>query len=182
MQKFFVLILIIIVSCGEQPTVDSLQPKPGDDSTMLTIEQVRRNYIETYNKPSSFSGLDEGKKGEEINISGKYYCVFDKGRTIPGKYIPESKQEFKTHNFAADIIIISNKDTILKKTITVRDFTGNISEDLSEYGVISEPVFCGYNEQNDQFDFHFSISIPLTNTATSRMVGIKRNGELAIRK
>lgn len=180
MQKLLVTILIILTSCREKPKVTA--DKSGGDSTILTIEDVRRNYEATYNKSGSFTGLDEGKTGEEIRIAGKYYSLPEKDLAIPRKLIPGGTQDFITRNFATDIFIISNNDTILKKTISARDFKGNLGSNLSEYGVIAEPVFLGYNEKNDQFDFHFGISIPLTNIAVSRIVGIKRNGELAIKE
>jgi hypothetical protein len=182
MQKLLVVFLIILTSCGEKPKSTASFANTGGDSSILSIEAVRRNYERSYTQPVTFSGLDEGKPGEEIRIAGKYYCVSNSEFSIPEKLIPDNKQEFKTHEFATDIFIIINKDTILTKTITINEFKGNIPSNLSEYGVITEPVFIGYNEKNDQFDFHFGISIPLTNTAVSRIVGIKRNGELAIRE
>ena len=182
MQKWFSLILIILFSCGENPKTTASFVNAGGDSSILSIEAVRRNYERSYTRPTTFSGLDEGKPGEEIRIAGKYYCMVNNELSIPEKLVPGNKREFKTHGFATDIIIISNKDTILRKTITINDFNGNLPGNLSEYGVISEPVFIGYNDKSDQFDFHFGISIPLTNTAVSRIVGIRRNGELAIRE
>jgi hypothetical protein len=181
MHKWLILFLIILTSCGEKPKATASLINAKGDSSILSIEAVRRNYEKSYTQPTTFSGLDEGKPGEEIRIAGRYYCVLNNELSIPEKLIPDNRQEFKTHQFATDILIISNKDTILQKTITVKDFKGNISSSLSEYGVMSEPVFLGYNEKTDQFDFHFRISIPLTNTAVSRIAGIKRNGELAIR-
>lgn len=182
MQKWFILFLIIFISCGEKPKATTSFVNAGSDSSILSMEEVRKNYERSYTQPVTFSGLDEGKPGEEIRIAGKYYCLLNNVLSIPEKLIPDNRQEFKTHGFATDILIISNKDTILRKTITIKDFKGIISSSLYEYGVISEPVFIGYNEKKDQFDFHFGISIPLTNTAVSRIAGIRRNGELAIRE
>jgi hypothetical protein len=182
MQKWFAFFLIILFSCGEKSKTTASFVNAGGDSSILSIEAVRSNYERSYSQPTTFSGLDEGKPGEEIRIAGKYYCMVNNDLSIPEKLIPDNKQGFKTHEFATDILIISNKDTILRKTITIDDFKGNIPSSLSEYGVLSEPVFIGYNEKTDQFDFHFGISIPLTNTAVSRIAGIKRNGELVIRK
>jgi hypothetical protein len=183
MQKLLVVFLIMFLSsCGEKPKTTASFVNAGSDSSILSIEAVRRNYERSYIQPTTFSGLDEGKRGEEIRIAGKYYCVLNSELSIPEKLIPDNKQEFKTHEFATDILIISNRDTILRKTITVKDFNGNIPSNLSEYGVLSEPVFIGYNEKDDQFDFHFGISIPLTNIAVSRIAGIKRDGELVIRE
>ena len=181
-QKLLVVFLIILISCGEKPKTTASFVDAGGDSSILSIEAVRKNYERSYTQPTTFSGLDEGKPGEEIRIAGKYYCVLNSEFSIPEKLIPDNKQEFKTHDFAADIFIMSNKDTILIKTITINEFKGNIPSNLFEYGVLSEPVFIGYNEKDDQFDFHIGISIPLTNTAVSRIAGIKRDGELVIRK
>jgi hypothetical protein len=182
MQKLLVVFLIILISCGEKPKTTASFVNAAGDSSILSIDAVRRNYERSYTQATTFSGLDEGKPGEEIRIAGKYYCVLNSVLTIPEKLIPDNKQEFKTHEFATDILIISNRDTILGKTITVKDFKRNIPSNLAEYGVLSEPVFVGYNEKDDQFDFHFGISIPLTNTAVSRIAGIKRDGELVIRE
>ncbi len=182
MQNWFALFLIILISCGEKPKATASFKTTGGDSSILSIGAVRNNYEKSYSQPTTFSGLDEGKPGEEIRVAGKYYCVLNNELSIPEKLIPDNKQEFITHDFATDILIISTKDTILRKTITIKDFKGSVSANLSEYGVISEPVFIGYNEKEDQFDFHFGISIPLTNTAVSRIAGIKRNGDLVIRE
>lgn len=182
MHKWLILFLIIFISCGEKPKATASFVNAGGDSSILSIETIRRNYERSYTQPTSFSGLDEGKPGEEIRVAGKYYCILNNELSIPEKLIPDNKQPFKTHEFATDIIVISNKDTIVRKTITIRDFNGNIPANLSEYGVIAEPVFIGYNEKADQFDFHFGISIPLTNTAVSRIAGIKRNGDVVIRE
>jgi hypothetical protein len=182
MQKWFVAFLLILISCGEKPKASASFVNDANDSSILSIQAVRRNYERSYSQPTTYSGLDDGKPGEEIRIAGKYYCVLNDELSIPEKLIPDNNQEFKTHQFATDIVIISNKDTIIRKTITVKDFKGNIPSNLSEYGVISEPIFIGYNEQTDQFDFHFKISIPLTNTAISRIASLKRNGALNIRE
>jgi len=122
MQKWFALILIILFSCGEKPKATASFVNGGGDSSILSIEAVRRNYERSYSRPTTFSGIDEGKPGEEIRIAGKYYCVLNNELSIPEKLIPDNKQEFKTHEFATDIVIISNKDTILRKTITIKDF------------------------------------------------------------
>ncbi|MEO5563619.1 MAG: DUF4738 domain-containing protein [Chitinophagaceae bacterium] len=182
MNKFLLLFLIVLISCGQNPEKkDELSAKSNEVIEGHSFQAIRQRYTQTYDKPIEFSGLDEGKKGEEIKVWGKYYCLFDKGIDVPKKYIQEDeKKDFITHNFAADLVIISNNDTILKKTITKRDFKGHLSSELSDYGVFSEPVFCGYDEKNDAFTFHFTISIPVTNIAVSKMLFVKRDGELII--
>lgn len=183
MQKLLLLFLILIVSCGQNPEnkeeLSANNVSPEDHS----FGAIRQRYTQTYSSPIEFSGLDEGKKGEEIKVWGKYYCLFDKGIAIPKKYSQEEvKKDFITHNFAVDIVIISNNDTLIKQTITKKDFTDHLSSELSDYGVFSEPVFLGYDEKNDAFTFHFTISIPVTNIAVSRLLSIKRDGELIITK
>jgi len=75
-------------------------------------------------------------------------------------------------------VIISNGDTILKKTITKKDFLDKLPQYLKNYAVIFEPKFEGYDNDKDVFDFSFSVSIPLTDVGQLMNLSINRNGHI----
>jgi hypothetical protein len=147
------------------------------------IKKLRKEYILSYKKPIEFESLNKGKGSEKIKIWGKYYCLFDNALVVPGKYnFDDTTKSFTTHNFAEDIVIISNSDTILKKTIRKKDFANKLPLYLKEYAVMFEPKFEGYDSNNDVFDFSFSVSIPLTDVGQLMMLSLKRDGHIEIKE
>lgn len=181
MERFFLpVIIFLLLGCGQKKTDDPASPTPDDQKKWPGIADIRRDYVNNYKSEKEFDSHDEGKPGEEIRVRIKYYCLFDNSIAIPGRYVWEdSTKDFTTHNYAADITIISNHDTIVRKTITKKDFT-DLPSYLEDYAVIFEPVFTGYNTSTDRFDFHFSISIPVTDVGESRKLSIERNGKVII--
>jgi len=107
--------------------------------------------------------------------------LVDNSIVIPGKYnLDDTTNAFVTHNFAEDVIIVINADTILKKTITKRDFVDKLPQYLKDYAVIFEPKFEGYDSDSDSFDFSFSISIPMTDVGQLMNLSIKRDGNILV--
>ncbi len=190
MQKlpFIFLIVFTLTSCGQATTTqneNSIKDTStvADDKVTPDLKKLRQEYVETYNKPIEFESTSKGKDGEKLKVLGKYYCLFDSAIVVPGKYnYDDTTKNFITHNFAEDIAIISNGDTILKKTITKRNFINDLPQYLRDYAVIFEPKFEGYDRDSDDFDFSFSISIPLTDVGQLMNLSIKRNGQVNIKK
>ena len=171
---FFILSLISF-SCVEKDR------DRGDTDVTSDIGQLRREYILTYDKPIEFESVHRGKDFEDLKAYGKYYCLFDSAILVPGKYnLDDTTKSFKTHNFAEEVIIISNGDTILQRTITKRDFHDKLPEYLKNYAVLFEPKFEGYSSSTDVFDFSFSISIPLTDVGLPMLLSLKRNGQINV--
>jgi hypothetical protein len=145
------------------------------------IGKLRREYVLSYNNPIEFESFHHGKDGESLIVYGKYYCLFDSGIVVPGKYnLDDTSKIFRTHNFAEDIAIISNGDTILRKTITKDDFNNILPDHLKRYAIIFDPKFEGYSSDTDMFDFVFSVSVPLTDVGQSMQLSLKRDGQIKI--
>ncbi|CAN5508521.1 hypothetical protein BH11BAC5_BH11BAC5_00040 [soil metagenome] len=190
MQKpiLFFTVVLILTSCG-QTSINKKQDLNKDAASVTDeevtpdIKKLRQDYILSYNKPIEFESLNKSKNGEHVKVWGKYYCLFDKGINVPGKYnFDDTTKSFPTHNFAEDIAIISNGDTVLKKTITKNNFIGSLPQYLKDYAVIFEPKFEGYDSDNDTFDFSFSISIPLTDVGQLMSLSLKRNGLVSVKE
>ena len=189
MQKFilFFLALFFLASCGQNPTnknqihtKDTL--KITEDQVTPNIRKVRQEYILSYSKPIEFKSSNKGRNNEKLSVWGKYYCLFDSAIVVPGKYnFDDTTKAFTTHNFAEDIVLVSNGDTILKRTITKKYFLDSLPQYLKDYAIIFEPKFEGYNSDSDTFDFSFSVSIPVTDVGQLMLLSLKRNGQVVIK-
>lgn len=187
MQKFllFLSAFFALVSC-EPVTLSKDQNTKNtillDEEVTPDIQQLRQAYILSYNKPVEFESLSKGKDSEQVKLYGKYYCLFDSAIIVPSKYnFDDTTKTFTTHNFAEDIVIIINGDTILEKTITKKDFLNKLPQDLKDHAVMFEPTFEGYDSRNDAFNFTFSISIPLTDIGKPMNLNLNRNGQITVR-
>jgi hypothetical protein len=183
----FVSIVVVFTSCGQNTTAKNQSNKDTitviDDPVTPDIRKLRKEYILSYNKPIEFESLHTGKQGERIKVLGKYYCLFDSAIVVPGKYnYDDTTKTFMTHNFAEDIIVVSNNDTILKKTITKNDFINQLPQYLKDYAVIFEPKFEGYDSTSDTFAFDFSVSIPLTDVGQLMILSLRRSGEITVKE
>ena len=153
------------------------------DEVAPDLGKLRQEYILSYTKPIVFESFHYGKHGESLKVYGKYYCLFDSAIVVPGKYnLDDTTKLFRTHNFAEDVAIISNGDTILKRTITKGDFNGRLPEYLRKYAVLFEPKFEGYDSNTDMFDFFFSVSIPLTDVGQPMLLSLKRDGQVNLER
>ena len=187
MRKFIIrfLILSVLGSC-EQATINNKLKVSSDtlvknDQDEIDLKKLRKEYILAYNKPIEFESYHKGKNGEKIKVYGKYYCLFDNGIVVPKKYnLDDTTKTFTTHNFAEDIAVMVNGDTVFKKTITKKIFADNLPNYLKDYAVILEPTFEGYDSDGDIFGFNFSISIPLTDVGEPRLLSIKKNGQMTV--
>jgi hypothetical protein len=183
---FCLVITLVLTSCGRTKQ-NKNQDSNSDTSTVMDevtpdLRKLRQEYILSYNKPMEFESFHRGKGDENLKVYGKYYCLFDSAIVVPGKYnLDDTTKNFRTHNFAEDVIIISNSDTILKKTITKKDFADKLSQYLKDYAVIFEPKFEGYDSNTDMFDFDFSVSIPLTDIGQPMILSLKRNGQVSVK-
>lgn len=189
---FSLFAIVIISSCQQplksnkqKPQINSLtnENKSIEADSLDLVEpdtkKLREEYIAGYSKPKRFEKTIDGKNNEKIKIYSKYYCLFDSGLIVPARYVWEdTTKKFITHNYADDIVIISNNDTFIKKTITKKDFVNKLPDELKNYAVIFQPKFEGYDSKTDCFNFSFSISIPITDVGQSRNLSIKRNGEV----
>jgi len=190
MHKVLIIFLSVFTftSCGQYAT-NKIEHSTKDTSIGITeevtpdIKKLRQDYILRYRKPIEFQSFNKGKQDEKIKVCGKYYCLFDSAIIVPGKYnFDDTTKNFITHNFAEDVVLISNGDTVLKKTITKKDFMEKLPQYLKDYAVIYDPKFEGYDNDKDVFNFSFSVSIPLTDVGQLMNLSLKRNGQIFITK
>jgi hypothetical protein len=190
MQRIIITFLTVFAftSCG-QTTTNKNQSSIKDTSVIADeevtpdIKKLRQDYILSYSKPIEFESFNKGKEDEKLKVWGKYYCLFDNAIVVPGKYnFDDTTKSFTTHNFAEDIVITSNGDTIIKTTITKNDFLDKLPQYLRNYAVIFEPKFEGYDRDRDAFDFSFSVSIPITDVGQLMNLSLKRNGQITVRE
>lgn len=179
------LLLSFLFSCGQNTAqvksavlTDTTQPAEEGD---IDLKKMREDYVLSYNKPVVFESEHKGKRGEKINVIGKYYCLFDSSIIVPGKYnLDDTTKLFRTHNFAEDVTIVINGDTAIRKTITKQIFWGSLPQYLKDYAVLHEPQFERYDGENETFDFNFSISVPLSDIGEARKLTIQRDGTMKV--
>lgn len=176
-----------MTSCGQ--TTDDKQNSNkvtfvvSDEEVTPDIQKLRKDYILNYDRAIEFESFNKGRGSENIKVWGKYYCLFDSAVVVPGKYnFDDTTKSFTTHSFAEDLVVISNGDTILKRTITKNDFVNTLPSYLKDYAVLFEPKFEGYDSSKDVFDFSFSVSIPLTDVGQLMFLTLKRNGQVFVKE
>lgn len=174
-------------SCGQNKIGEGA--KADTDRLSATEEEefdlakLRKDYVLSYSKPIMFKSEHKGKDGERVEVIGKYYCLFDNGIAVPGKYNQDdTTKTFRTHNFAEDVIIIVKGDTSIRRTITKSDFESTLPKYLQRYAVLLEPRFEGYDSEAGVFDFNFSISIPLSDVGESRKLSILTDGTMKVQE
>jgi hypothetical protein len=189
MRKFlsYLLIVFVLTSCGQTTSNKQNANKDtsvvSDEEVTPDIKKLRKEYILSYEKPIEFESFNKGKDSEKIKVWGKYYCLFDNALVVPGKYnFDDTTKDFTTHNFAEDIAVISNGDTIFRKTITKKEFADKLSIYLKDYAVMYEPKFEGYDSSNDVFNFSFSVSIPLTDVGQLMLLSLRRDGHIEVKE
>ncbi len=121
-------------------------------------------------------------QGDEYQVFLKNYCEFDSALIIPKEYIWEktSFTSFTSHNFSAEIIIYKNSEEFLKRTLTKETFKELLPENIYNYGRLFAPNFRGFEEQDEQFKFGFSISIPVTDLGRGVEYQLKLNGNSSV--
>ena len=184
----FSFIGFVICACGQtsktKPNYSNMDTsRVAEGNGTPDIKKLRQEYVQSYNKPLKFESFSKGRGKEKLIIIGKYYCLFDSAIIVPGKYnFDDTTKSFTTHNFAEDVVIISNGDTITKITITKKDFLGSLPQNLKDFAVIFEPKFEGYDSDSDTFDFDFNVSIPLTDIGQLMILSLKRNGNVTVKQ
>ncbi|MBS1589928.1 MAG: DUF4738 domain-containing protein [Bacteroidetes bacterium] len=189
MPRIIIIFLTVLVFASCKQTTTNKPQRSANETSDITGEQtpdikkLRQDYILSYSKPTAFESFNKGKEDEKLKVWGKYYCLFDNAIVVPGKYnFDDTTKNFTTHNFAEDIVITSNGDTIIKTTISKNDFRDKLPQYLKNHAVMFEPKFEGYDPDRDAFDFSFSVSIPLTDVGLLMNLSLKRNGQITVRE
>ena len=183
-----ILTFLLFVACRQNNekkktsdliTRDSIEIQQ-DEEIEPDTKELRKEYISEYNNVESLDTTIIENDGKIIHIHTKYYCLFDNAITVPGHYVWEdTTKTFKTHNFAQDIKISIDKDTIFKKTITKKYFESKLTPELKSYAVLMFPNF-SFNKEKGIFDFGYSLTIPITDVGSGMRLIIDRKGKMTI--
>jgi len=184
----FILILFL-TSCGQRlekntsinTSIDSLKNRQVEEKEYEEpdTKELRKEYVSNYAKIEIIDTSFIDSVGKQIEVQTKYYCLFDSAIFIPKEYVWEdTTKPFITHNYSHDIKIVINKKIIFNKTITKADFDDNLYPELKKYAVLSLPNF-SYDQKTTQFNFGYSLSIPITDVGVGRRLIIDEKGHIS---
>jgi hypothetical protein len=187
-----------LASCNGNPPVknksnnsviDSIKNRKSIDSQMAsgdrpdggqegpTFDEVKDDLLSKYNNVERIDTLMIIGK-DSLHILEKYYCLHDSALVVPKKYLwgGDKSKDFVTHNFASNIVIIKNRDTIISKTFRVSDFNNVIFPEEKKYAILFSSNFLGYKKQYNSIVFGYSITIPLTDVGVPAYIAIDTKG------
>ncbi len=141
-----------------------------------SYEALRAEYLTTYNIIQEIDTILV-VEDQLINVELKHFCLFDT-LIIPSKYnwSNTSKEDFLTHNFASNLLLIREDDTLSSLSIRKEVFETLIDENLLDYGVLLYPNYRGYNKEKESVQIQYSISIPLTDVGKGVVIDIGLDG------
>lgn len=158
---------------------------PVDEGAFVPPDagDLRKELVNSY---SNIKSIDTSfnVSGNSIKINLEYYCLFDSSLIIPKEYIWEesSMDKFVSHNFASNILILKDQDTLYHNTVAKETFNSLLTEELRNYGALRSPSFRRYDEETNNIVFHFSITIPVTDIGTSATLYIDLEGNETVKK
>ncbi len=152
--------------------------KDEDDSENPKYDQ--QVYTDSYKNILSVDTTFKDSLQHIIHLKSKFYCLFDNGIIIPAKLnYADTTKTFVTHNFAQDILIIYDKDTIYNDQITKETFLPKLYEGWRSYATILYPYW-SYDNTSSKFKFSYSVIIPLTDLGAGMQIEIDNTGQTAI--
>jgi Domain of unknown function (DUF4738) len=186
----------LLFSCNSQPKpskkiatvikkADSLQKGKAVDTTTasdndagVSFEEVKSELLSQYNKVERID-TTVVVNNDSLHVHEKYYCLKDNAVVVPKKYLwgGDTTKDFVTHSFVSSIMVIRNKDTIINKIFSVKDFNSVIYAEERQYAILFDSNFDGYNELYDGLVFGYSITIPLTDVGVAAYMVIDKNGK-----
>lgn len=143
---------------------------------------LRKDYVSGYNRAVTFDTVIICNQKERFHLKSSYYCLFDDGINLPGKYVWEdTTKSFTTHNFCHKVQIVLNEDTIFNKTISRNDFLYHLYPALQNYAVLMEPSF-SFNQIDQVFEFSYSLSIPVTDVGLAIKLSTDKSGNIRVKQ
>jgi len=152
-------------------TVQEEEPHFEDEQILA------RKYIETLYDKVKILDTTFIINGLTYDIKCRHFCKKDNGLTIPKKYNPDIKKDFKTHNFATKLTITIGKNIILNKTIEKSDFKNHLDTTLNRYATLLFPYI---SLTNDTISVNYSISIPGTDVGRAFSFRIGKDGHFVV--
>jgi len=181
----FFLLTLLGCSSGSQGT-NSLVDTTKSVAKADTIQQddyeevdFRKEFISLYQKPILIdtSFVDQAKTYEVIF---HHFSIMDNGLVVPAKYNFDTNKDFVTHNFASDLTVLADKDTIFKNHITKSTFNNlldTLGTPLKKYATLLYPTL---SIKNDSIQIHYSISIPVTDVGIGADIKFDKKGNYVV--
>jgi hypothetical protein len=193
--KGFFIVLFAILSCsslllscssGTQKNstiVDSAKSITSTDTIAqedgIDLAKLRKEFISEYDRPILLDTFIVNK-GEKLEVILHHYCTMDKGLTVPAQYNFDTNKDFVTHNFASDLTVLSNKDTLFKKHISKSTFNSlldTLETPLKKYATLFYP---SVSIEHDSLQVDYSISIPITDVGIDVHIRFDKKGDYNI--
>jgi hypothetical protein len=186
LMVYFILSTLVSCSSGSQKartTADTSKSVATTDTSLQeefnNDEDFRQEFISLYQKPILIdtSFLEDGKNYEVIF---HHFSTMDSGLVVPAMYNLDTNKDFVTHNFASDLIVLSDKNIVFKKHITKSTF-GNLLDTLEtplkQYATLLYPDLYF---KNDSIEIRYSISIPVTDIGMPASIKFDKKGNYII--
>jgi hypothetical protein len=159
---------------GARPESEEETPSPAEERERLSKSYNEVKKIDTILKAGN----------DSLHLQLKYYCIKDSTLVIPKKYVfgEKSPKDFITHDFASEIVITQNGQTIFNKTIRKGNFNSVITDQLKSYGILMKPYLSTTNGDKDQVVLDYSISIPGSEIGTGVSLTINKKGDYKVAK
>jgi hypothetical protein len=180
-------IILTLLSCSSGPKkantqVDTMKSIALSDTTQQDDEEevdFRKEFISLYQKPVLIDTffINNGRKYEVIF---HHFSAMDNGLVVPAKYNFDTNKDFITHNFASDLTVVADKDTVFKKYITKTTFKSlldTLDTPLDKYATLLYPTL---DIKNDSIQIHYSISIPVTDIGIGVDIKFDKRGNYVI--
>jgi hypothetical protein len=195
-KLFLVFLALALASCGDSGVkiakvkdstrhIDSIMAaadRPDDEQETPSLVEERERISKSYDNIQLIDTLLMSGK-DTLRLHLKYYCLKSGTLVIPKKYeVDEKKPEnFITHEFATDILLIANSDTILNKQFKATDFNSFFEDpfagNLKKYGsVIDLPGLSTKDIGKGIITLHYSIAIPTTDLGIGLTLAIRKDG------
>jgi hypothetical protein len=184
----FYVISVMLCSCSSKPTqsagnTETITQTNMPDTTRQENEadeiDFRKEFISLYKQPVYIdtSFVEDGKN---YKIIFHHFCTMDNALVVPAKYNFDTNKDFTTHNFASDLIFLSDKDTLFKKNIEKTTFNcilDTLDTPLKKYATLLYPTL---NFKNDSIQINYSISIPVTDVGIAVDIKFDKKGNYTI--
>ncbi len=158
---------------GDRPDSEQEAPSPAEERKRIASNYDNIKRIDT----TLISGNDS------LHFHLKYFCLKNSTLIIPKSY-EKTPEDFLTHPYAANILLINRKDTVLNKQFKATDFnpffTDNFGGNLKKYGSIFMPTLSRKNKDNNQIVLAYTIAIPATDIGTGVFLIISKKGDYKI--
>ena len=181
-----ILSSMFIVACTRNERKDAISTDTIDSTAIYDSlygdpdpKDMRKQYVRDYAKSYKLDTTFRDVFGKPVHVLTNYYCLFDSAVTIPGRYVWEdTTKTFTTHNYAHDITIVRDHDTIFKRTITKADFADLVNPEWRSYSVLFDPPNFEYDTAKAVYRFGYSLTIPITDLGEGWSLLIDNNGRM----